>query len=113
MKASITRTIAMAIGLLAGSAVHAELPLTDPSLFINKYGKPDLTYSSEVEKPRPPMVTKKLEYRKAGVRVTMLADAPMNTPPPYTKWRLMGFQDIKTNKPITATEFDSRIKAKK
>lgn len=113
MNLSKLRAIAFAGCIFAAISAHAELPLTDPSLFINKYGKPDLVYSSEVEKPRPPLVTKKMEYKKAGVRVVMLADGPMNSPPPYKAWRLMGFQDMKTNKPITATEFDSRIKAKK
>ena len=77
---------------------------------IAKYGKPDRVQSSENERPKPYFITKMMEYKKAGVRVTLLAN---DKQPPYVNWKLIGYQDIKTNKVLKFEEFESRIKAKK
>lgn len=82
----------------------------DPSTIIAKYGKPDVVKSSENERPKPMFITRKMEYKKAGVRVVLLAN---DKQPPYVNWKLMGYQGIKTNKVIKLDEFESRIKAKK
>ena len=63
-----------------------------------KYGKPDRVTSSENERPRPPIVTKFVEYKKEGVRFVFVPDAPMNTPPPYKGWKLIAPQDIAKGK---------------
>ena len=45
-----------------------------------------------------------------GRSVALLAN---DKQPPYVHWKLMGYQDIKTNKVIKFEEFEGRIKAKK
>ena len=100
---------ALVLGV-ASMAVSAEMVDMDPSTIIAKYGKPDVVKSSENERPIPMIITRMMEYKKAGVRVALLAN---DKQPPYVHWKLMGYQDIKTNKIIKVEEFESRIKAKK
>lgn len=95
---------------VASMAASAEMIDMNPSTIIAKYGKPDVVKSSENEQPKPFFITRMMEYKKAGVRVTLLAN---DKQPPYVNWKLMGYQDIKTNKVIQLDEFESRIKAKK
>lgn len=99
--------IAMAV---TAASVSAQMVDVDPKAIVAKYGKPDVVKSTENDNPRPPLVTRMMEYKKAGVRVTLLAN---DKQPPYKNWKLMGFQDIKTNKVIKLEEFESRIKAQK
>lgn len=94
----------------ASVASHAQMVDIEPSAIIAKYGKPDVVKSSENERPKPMFITRMMEYKHAGVRVTLLAN---DKQPPYVHWKLMGYQDIKTNKVINADEFESRIKVKK
>lgn len=84
----------------------------DLSLFLEKYGKPDIVDSTEYDKPRPPMVTKWIVYKKARVRATYLADS-LNSPPPYDKWTLVGFQDSITKKVIEPAEVVRRMENRK
>lgn len=79
-------------------------PHDDLSLFISKYGPPDSEISSEDEVPRPPFVSRQLIYERENLRVVYLADAPMGSPPPYEKWKLMGFQNHKTDEVIEPAE---------
>ena len=95
---------------VASMAISAAMIDMDPSTIIAKYGKPDVVKSSENERPKPMFITRMMEYKKAGVRVTLLAN---DQQPPYVHWKLMGYQDIKTNKVIQLDEFENRIKTKK
>ena len=67
-------------------------PHDDLTLFISKYCRPDRDVSSENERPRPPIVTRQLIYKKEDVRAVYVPDAPVGSPPPYKSWKLMGFQ---------------------
>lgn len=110
---SLTRFLV--IGLLAVlslAAVAREMPLVDPAALVAKYGKPDRVSSTEYDKPRPPFVTRMLEYKKAGVRIALLANGPVGSPPPYASWRLMGFQDISSNSVISQEEAERRLAAR-
>ena len=100
---------ALALGI-ASVAVSAQMVDMNEKEIIAKYGKPDAVRSSENERPKPYFITKMIEYKKAGVRVTLLAN---DKQPPYVNWKLMGYQDIKTKNVIKLEEFESRIKAKK
>jgi hypothetical protein len=84
----------------------------DLSLFVQKFGQPDLIDSTEYDNPRPPMVTKWLVYKKARVRASYAADS-LNSPPPYDKWTLIGFQDSITKKIIEPAEVVRRMKSRK
>src|SRR3989338_10959717 len=60
-------------------------PHDDLSLFISKYGKPDIDDSTQYDKPRPPFVTRWLIYKKEHVEVVYVPDAVyINVPPPYS-----------------------------
>lgn len=95
---------------VASMATSAQMVDMNPSTIIAKYGKPDVVKSSENERPKPFFITRMMEYKKAGVRVTLLAN---DKQPPYVNWKLMGYQDIKTTNVIKLEEFESRIKAAK
>ena len=70
----------------ASMAVSAAMIDMDPSTIIAKYGKPDVVKSSENEQPKPMFITRMMEYKKAGVRATLLAN---DKQPPYVHWKLM------------------------
>jgi hypothetical protein len=81
----------------------------DAPLALARYGTPDADNSSAYEDPRPPLVTRFLEYRGAGVRVGFIANESLRAPPPDT-WKLIGFIDIPTNQAIPFQEGDDRLK---
>ena len=98
---------------IAPHALAKDMPVVDPTDIIAGYGKPDRTVSTEYDKPRPPFVTRMLEYKKENVRIALLANAPMGSPPPYSSWRLMGYQDLKGNEVIAQDEADRRLSTRK
>ena len=106
----IKRACATAFVALAASYANAkDMPIVDPAEIVAKYGKPDLVKSTEYDKPRPPFVTRMLEYKKERVRFALLANAPIGTPPPYKSWKLIGTQDPKDNSVISADEAERRL----
>lgn len=98
---------------VAPCAAAKDMPVVDPAEIVARYGKPDRTVSTEYDKPRPPFVTRILEYKKENVRIALLANAPMGSPPPYQSWRLMGYQDLKSNEVIAEGEADRRLIARR
>lgn len=104
------RLIVIGIAAIAVSASFAkDMPTVDPAALIAKYGKPDRMTSTEYDKPRPPFVTRMLEYKKEGVLIGLLANAPMGSPPPYSSWKLLGYQDIASKSVITQEEAERRL----
>jgi hypothetical protein len=95
------------------SALAREMPVVDPNEMVTKYGKPDRAISTEWDKPRPPFVTRALEYKKAKVRIVFLANAPMGSPPPYNSWKLMGYQDLGSNAVLQVAEAEQRLLPRK
>jgi hypothetical protein len=77
-----------------------------------RYGQPDLDDTTAYDQPRPPVVTRWFDYRKAGVRAHFVARESMDGPPPYT-WALFGFMDIASKAPIPFEEGDRRLRAAK
>jgi hypothetical protein len=77
-----------------------------------RYGKPDLDDSTAYDRPRPPIVTRWLDYQEAGVRALFVADGGMGDLPPYT-WKLIGFVDIARNEAIPFEEGDRRLRTAK
>ena len=92
-----------------GAATAKDMPEISQADIVARYGKPDRVTSAENEKPRPPLVTKMIEYKKENVRFVLLANAPMGTPPPYKSWKLMGYQDPRDNKVLSAEEVERRL----
>lgn len=81
----------------------------DSKNFISIFGEPDRIESTEYDNPRPPIVTKLLIYKKQKVQAAFIADVPPDTPPPYDAWKLLGFQDERTNEPISNDELQRRM----
>ena len=102
-------TLALALILAAPFALARDMPVVDPADLAARYGKPDTVVSTEYDKPRPPMVSRLLEYKRAGVRIALLADAPMGSPPPYKSWRLLGYQDLASKTVIPQAEAERRL----
>ena len=88
-------------------------PHDDLSLFVSKFGEPDRIESSENEIPRPPIVTKRLIYDKEKVRAVYVADGEVGAPPPYKKWKLLGFQDNRTNAVLQPEEAVARLEKRR
>ncbi len=89
-------------------AVHDDL-----SLFLSKYGPPDKEVSTERDDPRPPIVTRWLDYNAERVRAVYYPDVPVGTPPPYSTWKLMGFMDPTTNTALSPDEVVHRLEGRK
>ena len=77
--------------------------------FIKLLGAPDLIETSEYDNPRPPIVAKTLIYNKHDVKLTFIADAPLNTPPPYSAWALVDASDADTGESLPVDEFKRRV----
>ncbi len=92
---------------------YSEEPYDDLTLFISKFGPPDVDKSSENENPRPPIVTRQLIYKLENVRAVYVPEAPIGAPPPYKKWKLLGFQDHKTNAVLQPDEVVTRLEKRK
>ena len=101
------------VALVPLTANAQSMPVVDPADFVAKYGKPDQIRSTEYDKPRPPFVTKMLEYKKENVRIVLLANVPMGTPPPYNSWKLMGYQDTRDNSVLKLPEAEQRLASRK
>lgn len=101
--------IGLTVAMLSFFASAKDMPDIDPKAIVAKYGKPDRIQSTEYDKPRPPFVTRMIEYKKENVRFSLLASGPIGSPPPYKSWKLMGFQDPRDNKVISADEVEKRM----
>lgn len=93
-------------------ALSRDYPIVHPNEIVAKYGKPDRTQSTEYDKPRPPFVTRMLEYKKEHVRFTFLPTAPIGSPPPFKSWYLLGTQDPRDNSVIAAEEAARRMQSR-
>lgn len=83
--------------------------IDDLTFFISKYGEPDEIKSSEYEEPRPQIVTKQLIYKNENVRVVYVPDNSDVASPPFEKWKLLGFQDNKSNEVLKPEEVVRRL----
>lgn len=87
------------------------LPHDDLSLFVSKYGDPDVDDSTQYDKPRPPIVTRWLIYKKEHVEALYVpSGVSIDDPPPYRKWKFIGFVDDKTKQPISPDEAVNRLR---
>jgi hypothetical protein len=93
-------------------AIEPCVPHDDLSQFVCRFGKPDVDDSTEYDRPRPSIVTRMLTYKKEGVRAAYIPDANMGDQPPYEKWKLIGFQDPKTDAVLSAQEVVRRLQAR-
>jgi hypothetical protein len=109
----INTLLAVTVLCAASASVFAkDFPIVHPNEITAKYGKPDRIQSTEYDKPRPPFVTRMLEYKKEHVRFIFLPTAQIGSPPPYSSWYLLGTQDPRDNSVISAQEAAKRMQAR-
>src|SRR4051794_2687449 len=94
-----TAVLAATLLLLATSAAFADAA----SDIIARLGRPNKDDSTEYDRPRPPVVSRFLDYTRQRVRVVLIPTNPMGSPPPYT-WKLLGFMDLATHTRLTPEE---------
>ena len=81
----------------------------DAAAWLSRCIPPERDTSSANETPRPPIVTRFLDYPSRGVRVILTPVAALDSPPPYSRWQLMGVTDLNTNQPITPSQALARM----
>ena len=80
----------------------------DASKIIARLGRPDKDDSTAYDQPRPPVVSRWLDYTKQNVRVWLVPTNRIGDPPPYT-WKLLGFFDIAKQQRISPDEVARRF----
>ena len=106
---AVIATILSAIILSCTAVAASEMLTVSPESLIAQYGAPDSIDSTEYDKPRPPLVTKWLIYKKERVKIMLIADAPMGSPPPYQTWKLFGVMDARSDAMLEPQEFKRRM----
>ena len=110
MRKELLILFAVVVVATVGAAKEPCVPHDDLSQFICKYGKPDVDDSTAYDKPRPPIVTRVLTYKKQRVRAAYIpSGVSIGDPPPYKDWKLFGFQDPKTNAVLSPEEVARRM----
>jgi hypothetical protein len=98
------RTALAAAVVLSGTAAWAD----DASEIIKRLGRPDRDDSTEYDQPRPPVVTRWLDYTRQNVRVMLVPTNKVGDPPPYS-WKLMGFMDLARQQKLSPEEVARRF----
>lgn len=83
-------------------------PKDDAELLLSRCGKPDVDDSTAYDKPRPPIVTRWMEYRKARVKALFIADSALGAAPPY-RWKFVGASDPRTQNPLEPKDAVKRL----
>jgi hypothetical protein len=81
----------------------------DYSAIIAKYGKPERDDSTEYDTPRPPIVTRFVEYRPENVKIAFVPVGKFGEPPPYNGWKVIGYIDIESNTKMSSGEATERL----
>jgi hypothetical protein len=76
---------------------------------IAKYGRPERDDSTEYDTPRPPIVTRIVEYRPENVKIAFIPVGKVGEPPPYYAWKIIGYIDINTNTKMLSEEAAARL----
>ena len=98
------RTALAAAVVLSATAAWAD----DASEIIKRLGRPDRDDSTEYDQPRPPVVTRWLDYTRQNVRVMLVPTNKVGDPPPYS-WKLMGFMDLARQQKLSPEEVARRF----
>jgi len=100
---AVRTALAVAV-VLSGTAAWAD----DASEIIKRLGRPDRDDSTEYDQPRPPVVTRWLDYTRQNVRVMLVPTNKVGDPPPYS-WKLMGFMDLARQQKLSPEEVARRF----
>ena len=77
---------------------------------IATYGPPDRDDSTAYDTPRPPIVTRFVEYRPENVKIAFFPVGTIGDPPPYRAWKVIGYIDISTNAKISNEQAADRLR---
>jgi hypothetical protein len=91
------------LAILAGLSITANAE-DQAAEIIRRCGKPTIDDNTGHDRPRPIIVTRWIEYRKASVRFMFVPDAKATDPPPYRGWKFVGAVDQQTNTQISLDE---------
>ena len=89
-----------------GSATSS---LDTAALLIKRLGPPDRDDSTAYDNPRPPIVTRFIEYRSQGVKIIFTPKAKYGEAPPYSAWKAIGFIDLRKKKALTPEAAYARL----
>jgi hypothetical protein len=79
---------------------------------IAKYGKPERDDSTENDVPRPPIVTRFVEYRPEDVKIAFVPLGKLGDSPPFSGWKVIGYIDIGTDTKISRSEAFERLSSR-
>jgi hypothetical protein len=78
---------------------------------VAKYGRPERDDdSTQYHASRPLIVTRLIEYRVENVRISFVPTGKFGDLPPYAKWKVIGYIDIKTNTKLSSVAVAERLK---
>jgi hypothetical protein len=100
---------------LSGGTGNSAKPTSgsdDYSALIRRFGPPDSDDSTQYDKPRPPMVTRWIEYEPEHVRIVFVPIARVGEPPPYVGWKVFAFIDTKAERTLTRDEAERRLQGR-
>lgn len=72
-------------------------------------GRPDSNESTEFEHPRPPILTRSIEYQDIDLRMIFAPEAHLGASPPYLIWKFAGAYAISTEKALSLREIEARL----
>lgn len=84
----------------------------DYGAFTHQFGPPDSDDSTQYDKPRPPLVTRWIEYEPEHVRIVFVPIAKVGEPPPYVGWKVFAFIDTKAERTLTRDEAERRLQGR-
>jgi hypothetical protein len=80
---------------------------------VSAYGPPDKDDSTAYDTPRPPLVTRIIEYWPENVRIAFAPIAKLTEPPPYVGWTLIGYIDTNTETTMSRYQAAERLKTRR
>lgn len=76
---------------------------------MREYGRPDIDKTTEHNVPRPPIVTRYIEYADVDLRLVFVPDAKLGGAPPYRDWKFAGSNVISSERALTPHELETRL----
>jgi len=80
---------------------------------VAKYGRPERDDdATQYHASRPPIVTRLIEYRVESVRISFGPTGKFGDPPPYERWKIIGYIDINTNTKLSSAAVAERLESR-
>lgn len=88
---------------------RASDPSDEYEAILAKYGRPERDDSTEYDTPRPPIVTRFVEYRPENVKIAFIPIGRAGEPPPYHAWKVVGYIDMNSNMKMSNWEAANKL----